>query len=281
MKVLVIGATGLLGKPVAETLKKEGFDLRLFSRSVSKSKLGTDSECVDGDVMNAIDLANAMRGCEAIHISISNVDEAIVAELIVREAKKQNVKLISYISGCTVCEQNRWFNLIDSKFRAEQAIVSSGIPYLIFRPTWFFDSLGLMIHNGKATLLGKLDSPYHWVSANELARMVAAAYSKSEVRNKTLFVFGPQKMLMKDALEKYCSKLHPEIKKISKTPTGVLKFIGTITRNNQLKNAASLFSYFEKVNEMGDPSEANFLLGKPETTLEQWLNSRCSSQTAD
>jgi hypothetical protein len=32
--------------------------------------------------------------------------------------------------------------------------------------------------------------------------------------------------------------------------------------------------YFEKVGEMGDPSEANAVLGAPGTTLAEWIESR-------
>ncbi len=50
--------------------------------------------------------------------------------------------------------------MIDKKYRAEQAIIQSGIPYLIFRPTCFFESLGLMVRNGKAMVIGKHPNLY-------------------------------------------------------------------------------------------------------------------------
>jgi hypothetical protein len=39
-------------------------------------------------------------------------------------------------------------------------------------------------------------------------------------------------------------------------------------------NAASLFAYFEKVNELGNPDETNKLPGKPKTTFEQRIYSK-------
>jgi hypothetical protein len=33
-------------------------------------------------------------------------------------------------------------------------------------------------------------------------------------------------------------------------------------------------AYFDKVGEMGDPTEANQLLGAPETTLDEWIEKR-------
>jgi predicted membrane GTPase involved in stress response len=43
------------------------------------------------------------------------------------------------------------------------------------------------------------------------------------------------------------------------------------TGNQMLGYFAELMAYFEKVGEMGDPAEANQLLGAPATTLDDWL----------
>jgi hypothetical protein len=76
---------------------------------------------------------------------------------------------------------------------------------------------------------------------------------------------------MKDLLEKYCRQRYPEVKKVSTMPTGMIRMIASLTGNKELKEAASLFAYFNKTPEMGDPQEANNILGKPETTFEQWV----------
>jgi uncharacterized protein YbjT (DUF2867 family) len=273
MKILVIGASGLLAKPVIKHLDQAGFQVRLFSRSVSQSMFDKEYEMIQGDVFNLKDLDSAMNGCDAIHISISNVNEASATRVIADMALQKGIKLISAVSGCTVAEENRWFSMIENKYQAEQILINSGIPYMIFRPTWFFESLNLMIRDGKAMVLGKQPNKWHWVAADDFARMLATAYQKAEAKNKIFFVFGPELHLMKDLLEKYCKLKHPEIKKVSSVPLGMLKIIAFLTANKQLKEAVSLFAYFEKVQEIGDADETNKLLGKPETTFEKWINS--------
>ena len=76
MKVLIIGASGLLAKPVIRHLDKAGFQLRLFSRSVNQSMFDKEYEMVQGDVFNLNDLNKAMNGCDAVHISLSTTNEA-------------------------------------------------------------------------------------------------------------------------------------------------------------------------------------------------------------
>lgn len=271
MKILIIGASGMLAKPVIEYLDKEKFQLRLFSRTVKNSMFKKDYDILQGDVFNANDLERAMSGCDAVHISLSNIDEAKATEAIIESAKKNQIKIISYVSGCTVSNENRWFKMIDNKYLAEQAIIKSGIQYMIFRPTWFFESLDLMIRNGKATVIGKQPNSFHWVAAEDFARMITTAYKKSEALNKIFYILGPEPFLMKKLLEKYCRENFAGIKKVSTVPIGMMKFIAILSRNTQLKFVAEMFAYFEKVKEVCDTKETNLLLGKPEITFDNWL----------
>jgi uncharacterized protein YbjT (DUF2867 family) len=274
MKVLIIGASGMLAKPVINQLDKAGFQVRLFSRKVQTSMFSKDYEIFQGDVFNRTDLEKAIDGCDAIHISLSNVNDALAARAIVDIAKQKPIQWISIITGCTVSEENRWFPMIDNKFLAEQIIIKSGIPYIIFRPTWFFESLDLMIRNGKAAVLGKQPNPYRWLAADDYARMVATAHLKPEAKNNIFYVFGPEEFLMKDALANYCKVCHPQIKKVSSVPLWLMKVIAKISGKKELSIAASLFSYFEKVKELGNASETNQMLGKPEITLNSWAKSK-------
>lgn len=274
MKVLVIGASGLLAGPVIRKLDEKGFDLRLFSRSVSPSMFVNDYDIVKGDVFIPSDLERAMNGCDAVHISISTSDDVKAVAAIVEMAKNKGIRFVSLISGCTVSEENRWFKFIDDKMRIEQMIMQSGIPYYIFRPTWFFESLGMFVRNGKASVLGKLTDRYHWVAADDMGKLVAEAYSTPGAENRVYFVYGPERYTMKEMLEKYCKALHPEIKTISETPLLPLKIIAFFTGNRKLKFAASLFSYFGKVKEPEVPEADLALPGRPATNFNAWVRSR-------
>lgn len=271
MKILVIGASGLIAGPVIQNLDKAGFELRLFSRSINPSMFNKEYEIVRGDLFKQDDLEKAVDGCDAIHISVSTPDERKATEQIVNVAVKKKIQLISMVSGCTVSEENRWFKFTDNKFLSEQMIKDSGIPYLIFRPTWFFESLQLLVRNGKATVLGKQVNPYHWVAADDFGRMVANAYARDESRNKIYYVYGPESHLMKDMLERYCRAVHPDIKKVKETPLAILKIVAFFSGKKSLKEAIKLFSYFEKVKEPEVPEENYLELGKPEIDFNRWL----------
>ena len=71
-RILVIGATGMLGKPVAQQLKANGFTVRVLARSGDRARtmLGEGYEFAKGDYEDAASLYAAMQDCEGVHINI-------------------------------------------------------------------------------------------------------------------------------------------------------------------------------------------------------------------
>jgi len=72
-----------------------------------------------------------MDNCYGVHINLSGAIEQTGTETIVKMAKRKNIQRITYISGTSVCKDTIWFPLEKRKYYAEQAIISSGIPYTI------------------------------------------------------------------------------------------------------------------------------------------------------
>jgi uncharacterized protein YbjT (DUF2867 family) len=275
-KILVIGGTGRLGRPVARHLKEAGFEVRVMSRDVEKAKKLFDEsfEIVQGDVTDATSLERALNGCQGVHISVMGDDDLLCVENIVALAPKLKLERITYISGSTVFEQNRWFPMIEQKLEAEKAIRGCGVPYTIFCPTWPMEMLPGFVQNGKPSQLGKQPSPIHWFAVDDLGRMVSAAYQREEAANKRLIIHGPEGIPMKEALERYCRVFYPEATKVSVTPIWLIKVIATVTRNKMLKFVGEMMAYFDQVGELGDPTEANTLLGAPTTTLADWIKQK-------
>ena len=69
---------------------------------------------------------------------------------------------------------------------AKTAIKACGIPYTIFRATWFMESFPLFIQNKRIVVVGKQTVPLHWLAAKDYARMVAKAYQTPEAANRRL-----------------------------------------------------------------------------------------------
>lgn len=274
-KILVLGGTGLFGNPTSRQLKADGFQVRILARDVKKAQniFQDGYEIIPGDVTDPAGLEKAMTGCYGVHISIGGAVDQLSAENVSTLASKAGVERISYISGATVAEKNRWFPMVVQKLEAEKAICNSGVAYTIFCPTWPMEQLSRFAQNGKPSLIGKQPLPVHFFAANDLACMVSKSYQLAEARNKRFYVYGPEAMTLKTALERYCAVFHPEVTNIGVMPAWLVKVLGTLTGNEMLKFAADLMGYFDKTPEVGDPAEANQILGAPATTLNAWMES--------
>lgn len=273
-RILVLGGTGTLGRPVARRLKADGFNVRLLARDPEKAKrlLGEGFEVVHGDVTDADSLAKGMADCDGVHISVGGPVDQLSAENVAALAPQAGVRRITYISGSTVAEHNGWFPVIQQKLMAEKAIRECGVSHTIFCATWPFESLALFVRDGRASMIGKQPTPYHWFAADDLARMVSTAYQRDEASNKRFYVHGPQAITVREALERYCRALHPEITSVSAAPPWLVRLLGVVTRNEMLVYAADLMGYFDKAGELGDGAEADELLGGPTTTLDEWID---------
>ena len=270
--ILIIGATGMLGQPVVKSLKTK-FKLRLLVRDITIAKkiFGSNFDYIIGDIFDENSLDKAMNNCFGVHINLSGNIEQTGTEKIVVVAKRKNIQRITYISGTSVSKDTLWFPLAKRKYYAEQAIIQSKIPYTIFCPTWFMETLPKYIKGNQAFIFGKQPNQYHFIAASDYANMVLKAYQLDQTKNKRFIIHGKEGYLFKEALETYIKEIHPSIKSVTSMPYFIAKLIAFISRKKEMREAANLMQYFEKVGEKGDPKEAYEILGKPEITLEKWI----------
>jgi uncharacterized protein YbjT (DUF2867 family) len=278
-KVLVLGGTGMLGGPVARRLRADGFEVRLLARDPEKAGtiFGEPFETVTGDVTDLISLERGLAGCEGVHISIGGPVDRLSAENVAALAPRLGLERITYLSGATAAEKNRWFPMTAQKLEAEKAIRECGVPYTVFCPTWPMEQLPRLARGGEPLLVGDRPNPYHWFAAEDLGRMVSTAYQLEEAANKRFTVHGPEAMTMKEALERYCQAFYPDVESVSALPVDMARAMAESTGNQMLGFFAELMAYFDQAGEMGDPSEANQLLGAPTTTLDAWIEQRKSA----
>ena len=275
-RILVLGATGFLGEPVARKLQEDGYAIRLLVRNVEKAREKFDDrfEIVQGDVNNIEDVKAAIQDCTGVHCSVAGDAELTAVQQVIAAADGSKLERITYISGCTAVEENRWFPLIETKLQAEVALQESGIPYTIFAPSWPMEMLVRYARNGQPTLIGKQTRAYHFFSVADLARMVSVAYRSDTAVNKRFVIHGPEAIPFDEALMRYCKVFHPEVEKVAKLPVWLAMLIARLTKNELMRFGAELSGYFDKVGELGDPTEANEVLGAPAITMNQWMASR-------
>ena len=148
--VLVVGATGSIGRHVVEESIREGYPTRALVRDPDKAgRLPAEADIVVGDVTRPETLSAAVAGIDGIvftlgsdgagKIGAETVDYGGVRNvLIALGARPARIALMTSI-GVTnrTGAYNRATEAHDWKRRSERLVRASGHPYAIVRPGWF------------------------------------------------------------------------------------------------------------------------------------------------
>ena len=280
--ILVIGGTGMLGKPVARQLKADGFKVRLLARNPEKARtlLGSGYEIVKGDVDDLSSLRSALTDVDGVHISLKggpteadfdHMDHLAVRD-IARAARELGVGRVTLISAYAVSEEKADTPESRAKVKGEAALRSSGVPYTVFRCSWFMETLPMFVQGKNISLIGNQVHPLHWIAVEDYARMVSKSYQSDDALNKELYIFGPESLTMREAMKLYTEIAAPGVK-LSPISTRMLSVLGWISFNPEWKSMATLMKHYERWGEDGSPAEADRLLGAPKVTLREWCES--------
>ena len=151
-KVLVAGATGYLGKYVVKEFKKQGYWIKVLTRSAEK--LTSIREFIDEIFVGEITKPDSLNGiCKDIDIVFSSIgitkqkDGLIYKDVdyqanknLLNVAIKEGVKKFIYVS---VFNANRLRNLkiVEAKERFVDELNKSNIESIVIRPNGFFSDM--------------------------------------------------------------------------------------------------------------------------------------------
>jgi uncharacterized protein YbjT (DUF2867 family) len=263
----------MLGQPVAESLMSRGHRVRALVRDskLAAEMLGSEVEVIEGSALERSDVGQAISGCDAVHVNLAQEAELTAMQHVVALAGREGVKRISYVSATTAREENRWFDIIDVKMRTEEVLRSSGIANVVFCPTWVMETLRNFARGSRPTIIvGRNPPKLHFFAARDFGRMVADSYSDDRALGKRLFIHGPEGVTLPDALERFYAACYPNLR-VMRMKVWQARLVARMTRRKGLAYVANLIAYFDRVGELGNPAEANALLGAPSTTLDEWF----------
>ena len=148
MKVLVVGATGSIGRVTTKMLleKVPNLELSVFSRHINSRDFPENVHVIKGSVLNDNEIQKAVKGQDIVFAALSG-DLPTMAQKIVDSMKKENVERILFISSMGIYNEipksvgsdgNLSNNPILQPYRDAAYIVeNSGLNYTIIRPGWF------------------------------------------------------------------------------------------------------------------------------------------------
>jgi NADH dehydrogenase len=288
-RILVVGATGLIGRPVALALLADGHHVRLLVRDSARARaeLGSEFEYVEGSVTDAAAVDCAVQGMSGVHVSLGVEDPALLEAVeqhgtatVATEAARHGLGRISYLTGSLVREEyGPKIPEHRAKLAAEQAIEASGVPYTFWRPTYFTNTLPRHVQGPVLVALGRQRRPLHPVCAEDFAKQVARAFEVPEAANRDFYVHGPEAMTLRQALGIYRRIVAPD-KRLVTIPLPVMSTIDRLFMGGKLAPNLQIMRLLARLGERGDPTATNELLGAPTTIVEAWCRARASGADA-
>lgn len=240
MKVLVTGADGMLGSNIVRRLLDQNHDVRvmILPGSPSKSLTGLDIETREGNILNPLDAATAVKGCQAVIHTAANTNiwpdrSEIVRKVnydgtvnMVQAAQRNNIERFIFIGTANSfgfgtkedpgdetrpykCEKYG-LDYMDSKLQAQNYVLNevktNGFPALTVNPTFMwgpYDSKPgageMILAVYKGKVPGYAVGGRNYVHANDVALAVVNALSKGRIGES--YIGGHHNMDYKEAFD--------------------------------------------------------------------------------
>jgi uncharacterized protein YbjT (DUF2867 family) len=256
LSVLVMGATGNQGGAVVRHLLPKGHRVRTLTRNPDSPKAKQLSEqgveVLKGDFTNSGSVVKAAKGMDTVFAMTTPYETGVDAEA------QQGIDLVDSVKQAGVghlvfnsvggADRNTNIPHFDSKYKVEQHIVSTKIPYTIVAPAFFMDNWFApwflpSIQEGTLKLAMPADRPLQQVSVDNIGAFSAAMIERREN------VFGKRFDIAGDELTG-----KETVATISKASGRDIGYEGFDPEFMRADNAdfAEMFSWFNKVGYSAD-----------------------------
>jgi uncharacterized protein YbjT (DUF2867 family) len=217
MKVLVVGATGLVGGEVVKELLQRGAEVRAFTRK--QPKPGTFPGAVEialGDLSDPVSITEAMKGVDKLFLLIGaenvpvELSQALTAYGLAKKAGLKHVTYVSIYRADQFLEVPHFAN----KYAVELAIRIGGMPYTILRPPYFVQNESRL--KLELTQLGVYPMPVGnegvaVVDVRDIAEAAAISLTEEGHNGKTYDLVSSEMLRGPDAAATWSKLLHKQM----------------------------------------------------------------------
>ena len=292
MSLLIVGATGTLGRQVTRRALDEGYEVRCLVRSLRKAAFLKEwgAELVVGNFCDPETLPFALEGVTAIidaattratdSLSIRQVDWDGKGNLI-RAAKTAGIDRYIFFSILDA-EKFPKVPLMEIKACTEKLLAESGLNYTILRPCGFLQGLigqyAIPILEGQAVWVMGDTSAIAYMDTQDVAKFAVQALKIPETENQSFPVVGSRAWGAYEII-RLCERMSGRQSRVSRMPIGLLRAFASIARFFEWTwNIADRLSFTEVV-ATGRPLDSSMdevyktfkLDPKEMTTLEAYM----------
>ena len=259
MTLLIVGATGTLGRQIARRALDEGYQVRCLVRSMRKAAFLKEwgAELVVGNICNPSTLAPALEG-------ITTVIDAATA----RATDSSGIKKIDWdgqvalIQAAVAAKVDRFIffsilgaenypdvPLMEIKRCTELFLAESGLNYTILRPAGFMQGLigqyAIPVLEGQPVWMTGESSPVAYMDTQDVAKFAVKAISVPETSNRSFPIVGNRAWSGQEIIS-FCERQSGKEAKITNVPISVIRVMRQILRCFEWSwNAADRLAFTE------------------------------------
>lgn len=293
-KVLVVGGTGALGRPVVRLLREQGIAVRALSRhpEAASELAGWGAEVVAGDLADSGSIERACRGVTRVLASAHGllgrgrqrmevIDDAGHRTLIAC-ARQEGVQRFVYTSAHGAAPDSP-VDFFRTKFAIERALLGSGLDAVVLRPTAFmehhvhaFNGQGLL-SAGKARLIGPGTKPRNFVCAQDVAQLAVRALLDDPPPFRTLDIAGQGHFTNLEVAAMYAREAGLPLR-VSHLPAGLARVMSRLVR--PLHPGVARILHLSSLSEaefpevVSSPVDCEALFGVRMTSVETFVRER-------
>lgn len=218
-RIAITGGTGFVGIHTLKVLGKNGHDIRLIARGTRKLPRLSGATLVRTDVSsdNNRVLADALWGCDVVVHLVAVIRERgrqtfdrvnrQGTENVARAAKEGGVGHLIHVSAIGA-DPDPYFGYLASKWGGEAAVIASGVPYTILRPSvqfgpgdGFFTVLTKLIRlNPVIPVVGDGRAMFQPIAAADVARIINDCVERGP-ENEVHEVGGPDHLSYEEIVD--------------------------------------------------------------------------------
>ena len=276
MSLLIIGGTGTLGRQIVLQALTKGYKVRCLVRNFRKASFLKEwgVELVYGDLTRPETLPPCFRGITAvIDASTSRPDELDSLKKVdwngklclIEAAKVANIKHFIFFSTQNI-EQFENIPLMRLKFRIEQKLQQSKVPYTIFRLTGFYQGLieqyAIPILENLPIWITNENTSISYMDTQDIAKFCLRTFQIPKTTNQTFFLSGLKGWVSSEIIS-LCEQLAGQTAKVQKVPLIVLKLISKVFGLFEWgQNISDRLAFVEILNTENNFSKSTFYLYK-------------------
>lgn len=234
MSILVVGATGTLGRQIVRNALDEGFDVKCLVRNFQKAAFLREwgAQLVQANLCGPKSLPPCFEDVTAVIDAATSRPQDSVYDVdwdgkvaLIKTALQANVERYVFISILN-CEKYSHVPLMDIKHCTEQFLEESGINYTILRPCGFLQGLigqyAIPILEKQAIWVMGEAAPIAYMNTQDIARFAVRSLQVPET-NKQSFPLAGTRAWGGYELVRLCERLSGEDAKVSTMSLGLLR----------------------------------------------------------